>query len=150
MRLSRYAVIFAVVAGSTLGAGSILAADGVIAKRQADMKAMGKEMGGIKDTLAAKGDLAKVQAHAETIRKIMADVPALFPAGSDTGPTDALPAIWTDQAGFDTAAKRADGLADALATAAGTGETAAATAAFAALGKNGCGGCHQTYRKPQG
>jgi len=150
MRLSRYAAILAVVAGAVLATGSILAADGVIAKRQADMKAMGKEMGGIKDTLAAKGDLAKVQAHAEAIRKILAEVPALFPAGSDTGPTDALPAIWSDQAGFDSAVERADGLADALGTAAGTGEIAAATAAFAALGKNGCGGCHQSYRKPQG
>jgi cytochrome c556 len=38
-------------------------------------------------------------------------------------------------------------LAAKLAAAASLGDKAATLAAFADLGKNGCGGCHETYRK---
>ncbi len=71
----------------------------------------------------------------------------MFPPGSDQQPTAALPVIWTDQAGFKAAAEKAEGLAEKLAEAAKGGDAQATLAAFAALGKEGCGGCHETFRK---
>jgi cytochrome c556 len=38
-------------------------------------------------------------------------------------------------------------LATKLEAAANSGDQAATLAAFGALGKDGCGGCHETYRK---
>ena len=55
--------------------------------------------------------------------------------------------IWTDQAGFKAAAEKAEGLAEKLTEAAKGGDAQATLAAFAALGKEGCGGCHETFRK---
>ncbi|MDP1963859.1 MAG: cytochrome c, partial [Reyranella sp.] len=69
----------------------------------------------------------------------------LFPAGSDKGETKALPAIWTDMAGFQAASKASDAAYDKLAVAAGSGDQAALAAAFADTGKT-CGACHDKFR----
>mgnify|MGYP006184679683 FL=1 len=68
-----------------------------------------------------------------------------FPAGSDKGDTKALPAIWTDMAGFQAASKASDMAYDKLAVAAGSGDQAALAAAFADTGKT-CGACHDKFR----
>ena len=44
-------------------------------------------------------------------------------------------------------AEKAEGLAEKLAEAAESGDAKATLAAFATLGKEGCGGCHGTFRK---
>ena len=46
-----------------------------------------------------------------------------------------------------TDAKTMGELAGKLAAAAGSGDQAATLAGFATLGKDGCGGCHETFRK---
>ena len=68
----------------------------------------------------------------------------MFPAGSDKD-TKALPTVWSDSAGFLAASKAADAAYDKLATAAGSGDMAALTAAFGDTGK-ACGACHDKYR----
>ena len=76
--------------------------------------------------------------------------PSATAGASKTSPaTSALPAVWSDQAGFKAAAEKAEGLAEKLAAAAKSGDPQATLAAFAALGKEGCGGCHQTFRKKE-
>ena len=69
----------------------------------------------------------------------------LFPAGSDKGETKALPTVWSDMAGFQAASKNADAAFDKLSVAAGSGDMAALTAAFADTGK-ACGACHEKFR----
>ena len=69
----------------------------------------------------------------------------LFPAGSDTGDTKALPTVWSDRAGFEAASKAVDASYDKLAVAAGSGDLAALTAAFGDTGK-ACGACHDKFR----
>ena len=69
----------------------------------------------------------------------------MFPAGSDTGETKALPTIWSDMPGFVAAGAAASAAYDKLAMAAGSGDMAAATAAFGDVGK-ACGACHTKYR----
>jgi cytochrome c556 len=71
----------------------------------------------------------------------------VFPEGTDAGESEALPVIWTQWSEFEGKAKNMQELAAQLATAAGSGDKAATLAAFANLGKNGCGGCHETFRE---
>ena len=55
--------------------------------------------------------------------------------------------IWEQWTDFEGHAKTMGELAAKLETAAASGDQAATLAAFAALGKNGCGGCHEMFRK---
>jgi cytochrome c556 len=123
-------------------------ATGVVAVRQATMKANGDHMTAIKAILTEYPQLlGQIEFHADALKEATEYIPDLFPAGSDQQPTWALPVIWTDQAGFKAAAEKAEGLAEKLADAAESGDASAILAAFATLGKDGCGGCHGTFRK---
>lgn len=151
MQFHRFAAVVIVAVSSLAVTTALLAQDGdIVAKRQATMKAMGKEMGAIKDLLTGSPEeLAQVREHATKLSATAEEIPGMFPEGSDQGKTDALPAVWTDHAGFEAAAAKMGDLADALAASSDSGDAKQVTAAFATLGKEGCGGCHQTYRKPQ-
>ena len=74
---------------------------------------------------------------------------AMFPPGSGQPASAALPTVDSDQTGFKAAAEKAEGLAEKLGETAKGGDVKATLAAFAALGKEGCGGCHETFRKKQ-
>ena len=93
--------------------------------------------------------LDQVQSHAQAIQADVEHTVALFPEGSSQPASAALPAVWSDQAGFKTAAQKADQLAGKLIEASKGGDAKAMLAAFADLGKNGCGGCHETFRKKE-
>lgn len=88
-------------------------------------------------------NLAAAKQAASTLAATAKQIPGLFPSGSEGG--DALPAIWQNKADFEAKAK---GLEDAAARLAAAGDEPAFKAAFPAVGQ-ACGGCHQTYRKPQ-
>ena len=150
--MGRKQLAFAAAAVGLLGTGVVLAQDqpkatGVVAVRQA-AKANGDHMAAIKAILTEYPQLiSHVEFHVEAIKETVEYAPDLFPPGSDQQPTAALPTVWSDQAGFKAAAETAEGLAEKLAEAAQGGEAQATLAAFGALGKDGCGGCHQTFRK---
>lgn len=70
----------------------------------------------------------------------------LFPEGTETGyKTRALPAIWTDRAGFDAAGQKLDAAATAASAATASAETLGP--AFGAVGQ-ACRGCHEEFRAP--
>src|SRR5262245_39843172 len=76
-------------------------ATGVVAVRQAAMKANGDHMAAIKAILTEYPQLlSHVEFHVEAIKETVEYAPELFPPGSDQQPTWALPAVWSDQAGF--------------------------------------------------
>ena len=139
----------------SLGLASLAAAQqegakGVVAIRQATMDANAKHMNAIKAILTEDPQLLKLVAfHAQAIAEAAEYVPEMFPQGSTQKPTAALPAIWDKPGEFKQAAERAHGLAEKLAQTAQGGDVRATLAAFAALGKEGCGGCHQTFRKKE-
>jgi cytochrome c556 len=153
MQRGKYVVLLA--AGLGLGLASLAVAQekgakGVVAIRQATMGANGKHMGAIKVILTEDPQLLKhVTVHAQAIAEVLEYVPEMFPKGSDQQPTWALPVIWEKPDQFGQAAKRAHELAEKLAETAKGGEVQATLAAFATLGKDGCGGCHDTFRKKQ-
>lgn len=93
--------------------------------------------------------LADLKRRAGEIEASATKIPAAFktevhvdnaPAGVET---TALPAIWTDRAKFEEAAKALEAASGKLAAAA---DMDAAKAAFPDMGKT-CGGCHSTFRQ---
>ena len=144
------AVIGALVAGAMVGGTTIaLAQADVIKQRQDNRKETAATMRSIKGVIDAKGDVKAVVASAAKLKQLELAFDKLFPAGSDKGETKALPAVWSDMAGFQAASKNADAAYDKLAVAAGSGDLAAVTAAFGDTGK-ACGACHEKFRaKPK-
>jgi cytochrome c556 len=129
------------VGGTTIA----LAQADVIKQRQDNRKETAATMRSIKGVIDAKGDVKAVVASAAKLKQLELAFDKLFPAGSDKGETKALPAVWSDMAGFQAASKNADAAYDKLAVAAGSGDLAAVTAAFGDTGK-ACGACHDKFR----
>jgi cytochrome c556 len=144
------ALVLAATAVATAPAPAQVADAKVLQDRQALMKQQGADMGAIKGYLDDKNDLAKASAAAIDLPQTMAKIPDVFPQGTPgpnpDGKYETTAEVWSDWKGFleqrDTAAKKAD----ALAAAVKGGDKAAIQEAFADLGKNGCGSCHQKFR----
>jgi cytochrome c556 len=136
------AVMGALVAG---GATLAFAQADVIKERQENRKQVAAAMRTVKGVIDSKGDTKAVVEAAAKMKTLETAFDKLFPAGSDTGDTKALPTVWSDMAGFQAASKAADEAYDKLAVAAGSGDLAAVTAAFGAAGK-ACGACHEKFR----
>jgi cytochrome c556 len=138
------AALIAVVA-----AGTAFAAD-PIETRKKTMKAIGGSFGGVLVKMV-KGetpyDAAAAKKAAATLNETAAgiDIAALFPKGSEKGgETEALPAIWSDAAGFKAAM---DKMKSTVAAQAGNVDQGAdkLKMAVAEIGKT-CKGCHDNYR----
>jgi cytochrome c556 len=140
------AVVGALAAGSIVGGTSIAFAQAdIIKQRQENRKATGPLMREIKATIDSKGDAKIVVTNAAKLKTLEDAFDKMFPKGSDTGDTKALPTVWSDSAGFAAASKAADDAYDKLAVAAGSGDYAAMATAFGDVGK-ACGACHQKFR----
>lgn len=75
-------------------------------------------------------------------------IPTMFPPGTDTADTDAMPNVWSDRVGFQQAATSMSVAARTLADLGKAGDTAGFATQFGALAKT-CGDCHTKYRKPE-
>ena len=143
------AMIGALAAGAMVGGATIAMAQGdVIAERKENRKQAAAAMRAIKGIIDAKGPTSGAVEQAAKLKTLEVAFEKMFPAGSDKGDTKALPAIWTDRAGFQAASKASDAAYDKLAVAAGSGNLEALTAAFAETGKT-CGACHDKFRKDE-
>jgi cytochrome c556 len=152
--VTKSGVLAAALGLAVAGAGgSVLAQDkeAVLKDRQATMKEQGKDVGAVKAYLDGKEDLAQAKAAAADLTQTTKKIPDLFPPGTGgpnpTGDYVAKPVIWTDWNKFLDAQKTAAAKADALLVAVNGGDKTAIEAAFNDLGKNGCGGCHTTFRE---
>src|SRR5437899_4768841 len=135
------AMIGALAAGAMVGGATIVWAQAdVIKERQENRKQAGAAMRAIKTIIDAKGATSGAVEQASKLKTLQAAFGKMFPAGSDKGDTKALPVVWSDWAGFQAADKAAEATIDKLATAAGSGDMAALTAAFGDAGK-ACGAC---------
>jgi cytochrome c556 len=140
--LAAAAMVFATAAAS---AGGKQDAANVIAGREAAMLMSGALMGSMKGAID-RGDDVKTQAFATRALVFWAkSVPGMFPAGSEGG--DALPAIWSDRAGFEAKAAAYAAAAAKLADAAKAGDKAGFATAWGEV-RTTCGGCHDSYKKP--
>jgi len=142
----RWAVALAAVSLSAIAATAVVAQTDVIQQRQTLLKQFGavtKPVGGMLRG-GTPFDLATVQTALDTYAKSAKALPDLFPAGSDTGDTDALPTVWTKNAEFKALFVKL--ASDATAARAVITDEASFKANFPGVIKN-CGTCHDTYRK---
>ena len=152
--LTKARVLGAAVAAVLIAACGVASAQDkatVLKNRQATMKEQSADLQNIKAYIDGKGDLEKAKTAAADLTQTTAKIPDLFPQGTGgpnpTGDYVAKPVIWTDWDKFIQAQRTAALKANALVVALNGGDKAAIEAAFADLGKNGCGGCHTTFRE---
>jgi cytochrome c556 len=84
---------------------------------------------------------------ASSLAKWAAAMPALFADSTKGVPSRALPAVWSDKAGFAAKAKAFSDSTKALADAAKADDKAAFDAALASTAAS-CKGCHDSYQVP--
>ncbi|MDP6572266.1 MAG: cytochrome c [Rhodospirillales bacterium] len=133
---------------AALGAGAA-AADSAndIKYRKAHMKALSGHLGPIFMVLKGEaGDKSHIAAHASALANVAMMAGGLFPAGSGTGDTEALPVIWEKPGEFEEKIKALEDATAKLFGAARKGDMAKIGAAAGAVGKS-CGGCHKLFRK---
>jgi cytochrome c556 len=151
---TRHVLLAAVMTFAVAGfSGLALAQDKetVIKNREALMKGQGKDLGSVKAYTEGKADLAQAEAGAAGLTQSTKKIPEVFPPGTGGPNTDGKyatkPAIWTDWNKFLDAQKTASDKAEALLVAVKSGDKTKIETAFGDLGKNGCGGCHETFRE---
>jgi cytochrome c556 len=126
-----------------------MSADEAIAARQKLMKDQGAAMRAIGNAVKA-GQIQAVSAEAKKLVATSRQIPSLFPQGTlDPATSRAKPEIWQKWADFEGYAKSLGSKATQLAATAESGNAAATGAAAADIGKNTCGGCHNTFRGPE-
>ena len=141
-----FRTVFA-VAAVALCVGAAMAQQDPIAARRALMKTNGDQakVGAAMLKGETPFDLDKVRAMFTAFEDAAAKVPALFPDNSKTGgETAADPKIWENMDDFK--ARFAKFGADAKDALANVKDLDSFKAAFGAIGKNDCGGCHEKYR----
>jgi cytochrome c556 len=120
-------------------------AEADIKYRKAVMKVVGGHMAGMGTILRNGVHPDDLAFHARGMANVAALVPNVFPAGSGEGKTEALPAIWEDEAAFKVAMDKFVTAANATGAAADTGDNQAIAATLKALGGS-CKGCHDDYK----
>ena len=121
--------------------------ENIIKYRQNVMKGVGAHITNI--AAVVKGQVTitdNLMTDAQGVANGLANVDKLFPAGTESGKTNALAAIWEDRAGFSKALADAQAAAKNILDAVSSNDIAVIGKALGALGK-ACGGCHKPYRK---
>lgn len=126
----------------------------IVKKRQETMKQLGGHMKAIKAFVeTGEGSAADVARRAGEINEISMKIADLFPQGTSLNDisdpeTGAKPEIWQDFAKFKASAGTLGERSNGLQTvAAGGASREDIGAAFGKMGKEGCGGCHEPFRK---
>lgn len=121
----------------------------VVTERREGLKAVGVIFTAVGDTMRAGGDPRPLAPRIAEVEAFFVGFGARFPAGTQQGApgldTRALPAIWTDRAGFDRVEAALLPRLVALREAAASGNVANFQAATQAAGA-ACGDCHRPYR----
>ena len=108
----------------------------------------------VKGEVSFTGDIAaNAQALAEQGKLLTANLQQLFPEGTAKGETGeksaALPVIWEKWGEFEQAAQKFEAESAKFAEVAQGGDQAAIAQQLGALGKQGCGNCHETFREKE-
>lgn len=126
------------------------ATEEIIQQRQENFEQLGGAFKVIRDEVRKrKSDMDAIVKAANTIHSHAQELPSWFPTGS--GPeagieTEALPAIWKDQAGFAAASQKFLEASENLLTLTETGDASKVASGIPALGGS-CKNCHDNYRK---
>ena len=140
-KLATMVVLAAAIAG-------IARAEGIdpIETRQAGQDLFNGTYAGIRAVVAAKGDVKPLETPAKAMARWMRQFPTQFPKGSEEGHnTKALPAVWSDMAGFQKTASEMADASTKLAELAKAGDADGVAAQVKVMGDT-CAACHRTYR----
>jgi cytochrome c556 len=135
-------------AGLALAQGATVSvpADTIIAARQAGFDLQAGNVTGMKADIDAGNDVKGFKDAAGALSAWGHSIPAMFPDGTQTGhETHALPAVWSDRAGFQKAAENFWTQADKLAVLADANDKPGFAAQYT-LTTQACGACHRNYR----
>jgi cytochrome c556 len=155
MRIGTISGLILGTTGATFGVATALSAspaavtisaDQAVAERQAAFRMSAVTFGAVKAMAESGGDPTKAAFPASGLAAWAKALPGAFPAGSDVPPTEALPTVWSDAAGFARAAGAYQVATGKLVAAAKAGDAAGLKAAVDETGK-ACGTCHDSYRK---
>ncbi len=153
MRTAIVTVVVSFMLGSVAWSGddvvSLEEAERLSDERQVFMKELGISMRTIKGFLSGRNDAEEALAATGVLKDAASAIPRLFPPGTgvDALPrTGALDAIWENWTEFEMAAQLLGERAAMLETALASGDGDSQAAAFQALGRDGCGGCHSVFR----
>jgi cytochrome c556 len=150
-RLHLWQVVLVAVALALVVASAQAQDDEVyIEHRQKVMKAISGHAGAIGDILKNKLPYtSSIVAHAQALQLTSTVIEDAFKHQVTEGKTDAKPEIWQDWDKFAAAAKTLGEESGKLADAAQSGDMDAVGALAKDFGKNACGGCHKSFRKPK-
>jgi cytochrome c556 len=146
----------AVIVALGLGMATVSAQEGeaVVKDRQAAMKQQGTDLVGVKKFLDGSVDQAAATHSADDLVKVAQSLATMFPKGTGMaefpGKSGAKPIIWTDNDKFMQAQQNFVAEAQKLAAAVKTGDKTAIQEQWSTVSKNGCGGCHTTFREKLG
>jgi cytochrome c556 len=115
----------------------------IVEERVKRFKQSGGDIQAIFKKHLGAGNFAAIEAAAARMADWGDEMPAAFPAGSNSVGADA--AIWQDFADFEAKAARFASAARTLKTAAASGNAGATKKAAQAVGAS-CKSCHQSYR----
>lgn len=114
--------------------------------RQDIMGLQAGTLGGLKNAIDAKVDVTRLAGRAGDLARSGRTIPLVFPKGSEAGhPTKALPAVWSDSAGFQKAAIELTEAAEKLSVLAKAGDADGFAAQWKVVG-DACGSCHKSFR----
>ncbi len=142
----RTASAVALAAAFMFPAAATFAKEPIVEYRESVMEAIGGHTGALKQLITGKVDFAgDAKTHVLGLEALSKMVDHIFPAGSNKGETEALPAIWEKPAEFKKAVEAFQTAAADLAKQADASPSAMAPA-FGALVKT-CKGCHDDFKK---
>ncbi len=146
MNRTRLALLGIAVAGILGVARAQEPAFNIIETRQAGQDLLLGTFTGINEGVKHKVEVKTFANAATAMARWMKQFPTTFPPGSDHGNnTKALPAIWSDRAGFDQAAANLVAAAEKLSQLAKADDTAGFTAQVKTVA-DACTACHNKFR----
>jgi cytochrome c556 len=117
-----------------------------IETRQAGQDLLSGNFALIRVVVASKGDVKTLENPAKAMARWIRQFPTQFPKGSEEGHnTKALPAVWSDMAGFQKTAGELSDATTKLAELAKAGDADGVAAQVKVVG-DVCAACHRTYR----
>jgi cytochrome c556 len=117
----------------------------IIAERREGLRAMGAHMEAMQAIAQAGADPRPAATRVAEMEAFFATFLDRFPNGTDAGNTRALPAVWSNRAGFNAAYAALPPQLAALRSAAEAGNVSGFATALQQTGA-ACGACHRQFR----
>jgi len=146
--LAGAALLLGTAVASASGSRPVAPADAnsTIAGRQAAFRLSAALFGGMKGAIERGDDVTTQAFAARAITGWAKAIPGMFPAGTGGAPSNALPTVWSDRAGFEAKAADYAAAAAKLADLAKAGDKPGFAAQWKVVGDT-CGACHSNFRK---